>query len=303
MQTELEGILVVNKEGGLTSHDVVARLRRVFKMRRIGHCGTLDPLATGVLVVCLGRLTRLNEWISDADKEYLATFCLGAQSNTGDRDGTVQAIEFRERVDIISLKSALKTLTGTYDQVPPAFSAIKVNGVPSYRLARQDIAVPLKARKISINTIEVLEYHWPMVRLRIACSKGTYIRSLAMDLGEKLGCGAYVEALHRTKVGPLGENRAWTLGEIATQVSVGKLQDLFVPPAQCLSDLPHLVLDEFELKRFGNGQKIKIASFQKGQTPQDFAAVFDKDECLYGIGRWEIEGSLLKPVKVLKLAS
>jgi tRNA pseudouridine55 synthase len=297
MATEDEGILVVKKGPGLTSHDIVARLRRIFNMRRVGHCGTLDPLATGVLVVCLGRLTRLNEWIANADKEYLATFYLGANSDTGDANGVIQPTDAYEPPDFERLESSLQALTGTYDQVPPAFSAIKVNGVPSYRLARQNKAVPLKARKITIKVIEPLQYSWPMLRIRVACSKGTYIRSLAMDLGTDLGCGAYVNALHRTRVGTLDETNAWTLEEIETRVNEARFEGLFVPPVQCLDNLPHLVLNSLDLKRFGSGQGVSIASFDVVKKRQNYA-IFDINKCLYGIGCWDLDSALMKPVKV-----
>jgi len=294
-----EGILVVDKEIGPTSHDVIASLRSIVGMRRIGHCGTLDPLASGILLVCLGSFTRLNEWLSAGEKEYESTFFLGATSDTCDAQGHItpgQNITIPAEDEVIR---QVRSFAGTIEQVPPAFSALKVQGVRSYKLARRNLAVPLKARKVHIRDIDVLHYDFPLVTLRITCSRGTYIRSLAADLGVRLGCGGYVQALRRCRVGKLGLDRALSLEQVREVVRSGKLTQHFVAPHNALDDLGEAVLDPLQLSSFVHGNPVSIKP--------DFAvpdkmvcAVYDSDKHLYGIGQWEsIEGAL-KPVRVLR---
>ena len=294
-----EGILVVDKETGPTSHDVVASMRTILNMRRIGHCGTLDPLASGILLVCLGAYTRLNEWLSAGEKEYETTFFLGATSDTCDAQGHISA---RQNIDIPAkdeLVRQVQSFAGTIEQVPPAFSALKVNGVRSYELARRNLAVPLRARKVHISCIEVLQYEFPKLLLRVVCSRGTYIRSLAADLGERLNCGAYVHTLRRSRVGNLGLDKALELEQIRELSETGKIVHHFVPPQSALNDLGQVVLKPHQLKLFVHGSRVNIKP-DLVEWEKKILAVYDPDMHFYGIGQWENQEGDLKPLKVFR---
>ena len=292
-----DGLLVVDKERGPTSHDVVARIRQITKMRRIGHCGTLDPLATGVLVICLGRFTRLNEWLSVSEKEYRTVIGLGASSDTYDALGSITALRNVKVPKVDALLEKLQEFEGTIEQIPPAFSALKVHGVRSYKLARCNKAVPLKPRQVHIGAIEVINYTFPQLVLRIVCSKGTYIRSLAADLGLRLGCGAYVQELRRLRVGNLDLNQAFSLDRIREAEMEGRLELCFIPPHQALSGLPCVYLDPRRLMDFVHGHSVHLsrADAPQGQT----CAVYDIHQEFYGMGMREGQ-EVLKPVKVLR---
>lgn len=197
----MDGFLVINKPQGWTSFDVVAKVRNKFKAKKVGHTGTLDPMATGVLVLCLGKATKLAQELTGLDKEYVAEITLGATSNTDDAEGEVVKNEDAQAISIDRVQEALKAFEGEILQMPPQFSAKKVKGRRAYALARKGETVELKAVQVKINTIEILSYEWPILKLRIDCSKGTYIRSIARDLGQELNVGGYLSALERTKVG------------------------------------------------------------------------------------------------------
>ena len=294
-----DGVLVVDKEPGPTSHDVVAALRRIAGLRRIGHCGTLDPLATGVLVVCLGRFTRLSQWLSEGEKAYDAAFFLGATSDTCDAQGNIVPGAGAEAPDSGRVRDALRGFEGSIEQVPPAFSAVKVNGVRSYDLARRRKAVPLKPRPVHIAELEMVAYDYPLLELRVWCSRGTYIRSLAADLGRELGCGAYVQSLRRTRVGALGLDSARSLPEIRDAAAAGRLAQCFVPLPQALAGLSEVVLDAPGLERFVHGNPVGMGEMaDRGQ--ELVCAVYDRDMELRGIGRLDAEGSSLRPLQVLR---
>lgn len=198
----LNGIINVYKERGYTSHDVVAKLRGILKQKKIGHTGTLDPEAEGVLPVCLGRATRLCDLLTEKDKTYETVLHLGIETDTQDRTGTVLA-ENEAAASALSeeqVRTAVSGFLGTYAQIPPMYSALKVNGKKLYELARQGIEVERKARQVQIYAIDILDFALPEVKLRVRCSKGTYIRTLCHDIGQVLGCGGCMESLLRTDV-------------------------------------------------------------------------------------------------------
>jgi tRNA pseudouridine55 synthase len=290
--SERDGVLVVDKTTGPTSHDVVAGVRRVFGLRRVGHCGTLDPLATGVLVVCLGAYTRLSDWLSRGDKEYETTLVLGASSDTGDRQGKIQPL-----TEILpapeAAAAALEQFKGLIQQVPPAHSAVKVDGVRSYRLARSQQPVVLEPRQVELKSIEVLEYAPPRLRLRIRCSRGTYIRSLAIDLGGVLGCGAYVEELRRLRVGALHLSQAFTFDQLRELAAGDRLGETLVPIEQALGQLPACGLSAAETQVFVHGGTLSPAGKGTGEGER---AVFDGEGRLLGIGRLAL--GALRPLKV-----
>lgn len=209
----LSGIINVYKEAGYTSHDVVAKMRGICRQKKIGHTGTLDPAATGVLPVCLGTGTRLCDMLTDRDKEYVAEFLLGVVTDTQDITG--QVLERREvTVSGEQVRSAALSFLGAYDQVPPMYSALKVNGRKLYELARAGQEVERKARRVEILELEILEMSLPVVKMRVVCTKGTYIRTLCADIGERLGCGGTMQSLERTRVGGFRKEDALTLAQL-----------------------------------------------------------------------------------------
>ncbi len=212
-----EGVLNIDKPGGLTSHDVVNRIRRLTGIRRIGHAGTLDPLATGVLLLCIGRTTRLVEYLVGHDKVYEVTVRLGQTTNTYDAEGEVVMERPFTHLTTIQIEQALVPFRGLIQQKPPIYSAIKKDGQPLYKLARAGVEVDVPAREVTIHRLELLDVTLPELRLRVNCSSGTYIRSLAHDLGEALGCGGHVTALRRTAVGDFGVADAVPLADLTAQ--------------------------------------------------------------------------------------
>ncbi|MBP5732814.1 MAG: tRNA pseudouridine(55) synthase TruB, partial [Lachnospiraceae bacterium] len=190
----LNGMIIVKKEAGFTSNDVVAKMRGICGQRKVGHTGTLDPDATGVLPVCLGNGTKLCDMLAERDKEYVTELLLGVTTDTQDISGTVLS-EREVNASEEEVRAAIQSFVGAYDQVPPMYSALKVNGKKLYELAREGKEVERKARRVAILEIEILEMKLPVVKLRVACTKGTYIRTLCHDIGEKLGCGGTMKSL------------------------------------------------------------------------------------------------------------
>lgn len=221
-----DGIVVVDKSGGMTSHDVVARVRRLAATRRVGHAGTLDPMATGVLVVGIGRATRLLGFLSGQDKEYDATIRLGVTTTTDDADGDIVETCDASGVADSALAAAVAALTGPIEQVPSAVSAVKVGGVRAYKRVRDGETVELAPRPVTVSTLEIVGRRGDEVDVHVTCSTGTYIRALARDLGAALGVGAHLTALRRTRVGAFGIERARDLDELAEQLRVVSLADV-----------------------------------------------------------------------------
>jgi tRNA pseudouridine55 synthase len=245
----LDGFVNLCKPSGLTSHDLVARVRRILGTRRVGHAGTLDPLAEGVLPIALGRATRLIDRLSSADKEYEAWAVLGLRTSTDDAEGEPLAQNDVPDFSTQELQTALGTFAGQIEQVPPAYSAIKVAGRRSYDLARSGASVALSARTVTIESIELRSWERPVLHFRVCCSKGTYIRSLARDLGERLGVGASLGRLIRLRVGPFDLGQAVDLEELAERRSV-----LVLPPDALLRDCPSLVIDDAEVDHLRHGR-------------------------------------------------
>lgn len=210
----MDGILIVNKPQGMTSHDVVDFVRRSFGLKKVGHAGTLDPMATGVLVMLLGKLTKSAHTFLTDDKEYEGTITLGARSDTGDAWGSITASGPVGDITNDRILDAFKRFTGDIEQYPPAYSAVKVNGRRLYKLARKGVKVEVAPRKISIRSLEVKDIALPEVSFGLTCSKGTYVRQLAVDIGESLGCGAYLSRLVRTRSGRFTIEEALTVEEL-----------------------------------------------------------------------------------------
>ena len=207
----IHGIINVYKEKGFTSHDVVAKLRGIVGQKKIGHTGTLDPDATGVLPVCLGKATKLCDLLTDKDKTYEAVMLLGMTTDTQDVTGRILEERSTETLTADKVREAIRSFIGDYDQIPPMYSALKVNGKKLYELAREGKVVERKARPVKILDIRIIEMDLPRVRMEVSCSKGTYIRTLCHDIGEQLGCGGCMESLIRTRVSAFQINDAKTL--------------------------------------------------------------------------------------------
>lgn len=249
--TLVEGVLNVDKPAGMTSHDVVNRVRRVAGTRRVGHAGTLDPLATGVLLVCVGRATRLVEYLVGQPKVYEATVRLGQTTDTYDADGEI--IDERPlTVTLQDLENALAQFRGDIEQIPPMYSAIKQGGQPLYKLARQGKEVERKTRHVTIYELTQLYWDPPDLTIRVMCSSGTYIRSLAYDLGEVLGCGGHITMLRRTAIGDFAANTAVSLADLAPENVAAHL----LPLDTAVSHLPRLDLTTEEALDLLNGKQI-----------------------------------------------
>jgi tRNA pseudouridine55 synthase len=289
------GLLVLDKPHGLTSRAALDQALRWFPHgTKVGHTGTLDPLATGVLVLCVGRATRLTEFVQDMPKAYDADITLGDRSATDDAEGPITSVAVESPPDRAAVETAIASFVGTILQVPPAYSAAKLAGRRSYDLARQGRPVDLAPRTVRIDRIEALAYEYPALRLRIDCGKGTYIRSLARDLGERLGCGGYVSALRRTRVGPFVSEQA-----VPLDADAATAQARLLPPAMAASKLPSVVCDEIQLSRFASGQAVPFGT-QSGVEigPDTTLAVFDAAGQFGGIGRTDSDARLVRPVKV-----
>ena len=220
----IHGIINVYKEKGFTSHDVVAKLRGIVGQKKIGHTGTLDPDATGVLPVCLGKATKLCDLLTDKNKTYEAVLLLGKTTDTQDITGEVLEEKSTEALTEEKVREAIEGFIGDYEQIPPMYSALKVNGKKLYELAREGKVIERKARLVKILDIQILEIDLPKVRMEVSCSKGTYIRTLCHDIGEKLGCGGCMESLIRTRVSTFRIEDAKTLDEIETLKQEGKVK-------------------------------------------------------------------------------
>ena len=283
----LFGFLNIYKPKGLTSHDVVARLRKITKVRQIGHTGTLDPFATGVLPICIGKSTRLIEYLDD-DKEYLATVQFGKNTTTYDLEGEITAT-FDKKVTEEDVKNALKAFEGEISQIPPIYSAIKVNGKKLYDYARQGQDIEIKPRKVTISKIELKEFDKTSqsAKITVACSKGTYIRSIAYDLGAKLGCGGYLTALERTQAGKFQVNTTIKLEDL-TEVS--QIVENLINPLDMLN-IPIHNLSENERERVSHGMSICNSDF-----PDSDIVILSYGGRIYAIGKVEQNKILVKKV-------
>lgn len=294
----INGIINVYKEKGYTSFDVVAKLRGILKMKKIGHTGTLDPDAEGVLPVCLGKATKVCDLLTDKDKEYEAVMLLGTVTDTQDISGAV--LEKREvRVTEEEVTAAIQSFVGDYMQIPPMYSALKVDGKKLCDLARAGVTVERKARPVKILGIEILEVKFPRVRMRVECSKGTYIRTLCQDIGEKLGCGACMESLLRTRVSSFEVSNALRLSEIeelvkkqAGSVPAEKWKTEMFPFVNSV-DSVFLQYEKAVVKRefakvLYNGGRLGMEMFVEALKPegQEMLRVYDEKGSFVGIYRF-----------------
>lgn len=285
----LNGIIIVYKEAGFTSNDVVAKMRGICRQRKIGHTGTLDPAATGVLPLCLGTGTKLCDMLTDKDKEYVAELLLGVTTDTQDITGTVLT---RQPVEVTKeqVEKAVMSFQGGYEQIPPMYSALKVNGRKLYELAREGKEIERKARRVELPEIEILDMRLPVVKFRVLCSKGTYIRSLCADIGEKLGCGGTMQSLERTKVGRFSLMEAHTLTELERIRDNEGLESILMPTESAFSELKRLLTKpEFD-RLLKNGNPIGKECLDEGKdgiTREKGASVQDEAGCIMEFGDGE----------------
>ena len=256
-QAKISGIFIVDKPAGVTSHDVVQAVRRASGERRVGHAGTLDPMATGVLLICMGKATRLSEYLMEGRKRYRATIHLGVTTDTYDAQGQVTSQADALAVTRSQVEAAAARFVGVMEQRPPMYSAIKRQGQPLYKLARQGIQVEREPRPVHIHDIRFLAWAPPLFTLEITCSKGTYIRSLAHDLGQALGCGAHLAALTRTASGSFDLEQAITLPALLDALGNGTWAQHLRPMGEALGGRPAWTVDADTARRIQQGQQVE----------------------------------------------
>lgn len=257
----VNGILLLDKPAGLTSNGALQRVKRLYKAAKAGHTGSLDPLATGVLPLCFGEATKFSQFLLDADKQYVTTITLGVSTTTGDADGEIVDTGVVGSYTGDDIESVLEQFRGEIDQTPSMYSAVKMNGKPLYKLARQGIEVERESRRVKIYKLDVLRHEADQLELEIVCSKGTYIRSLAEDIGEVLGCGAHISQLRRMASGPFHVDQVHTLEEleaIADRDGMEALDQLLLPESAAVQDWPAVELTELTASWFRQGQAVQI---------------------------------------------
>ncbi len=293
------GVINIYKEKGFTSHDVVAKMRGILQQKKMGHTGTLDPDAVGVLPVCLGNATRLADMLTDRDKEYEAVMRLGVATDTQDMSGTILE-EKPVQVSDAEVEAAIRSFVGGYEQVPPMYSALKVNGKKLYELAREGREVERKPRSVSLYTIEILSMQLPEVCIRVACSKGTYIRTLCHDIGEKLGCGAAMLSLKRTKSGCFTLDTAITLSALEQLRDEKNVEKVLIPVDAMFDDLAQVHVPDIFIKAVQNGNFFSLHQIMERRMfgPGEEVRVYDSAGRFYGIYAFDGEAGVFKPRKM-----
>jgi tRNA pseudouridine55 synthase len=297
----MDGILNINKSTGMTSHDVVAKVRKLLKQRRVGHAGTLDPAASGVLPICVGQATRVAEYLSESGKAYQATIVFGAVTDTYDSEGTIIHTASTQDLTLSKLEALLPAMLGEHMQIPPRYSAIKLQGQPAYKRARAGEDVAMEARPITIYQLEIIDWQPsqpPTLTLAIECSKGTYIRSLAYDLGEQAGCGAYLGGLVRTRSGPFSLVESITLEQLTEAAAQGTIAQLLFPADKAIEQYPALTLDETTTERVKHGNAFQLEEKPGAVSGQGLARVYDDKGRFVAIAEWNEERKVWQPVKV-----
>jgi len=293
----VNGVLIINKPQNWTSHDVVNKTRRLLQEKKIGHTGTLDPLATGVLVLCIGQATKIVRYLEADDKQYIAELKLGATTDTLDSAGSI--LETREYTPPSQdeVKRALDRFRGGILQRPPAYSAVKVSGVPSYRLARQGTILEHQERPVTISEITLLEYRDPLVRFSVTCSKGTYIRTLCADIGAFLGAGAHLTALVRTRSGRFRIEHAIDLEQLARKASLGLAEQSLLSLSEALGSFVAVTVGASDALRISHGNTISIPPGFVVNDSQPLIQVLDRDGRMLAVAK--TSAGLIKPEVVI----
>ncbi|MCH2344503.1 MAG: tRNA pseudouridine(55) synthase TruB [Pseudomonadota bacterium] len=286
----ISGIVVLDKANGLSSNAALQEVKRLYEANKAGHAGSLDPLATGVLPVCLGEATKVSQFLLDSDKRYRARIKLGIRTDTGDSEGSI--IERNEGISVSrkAVERALTKFKGEVEQVPPMHSAIKMNGVPLYKLARKGITVEREPRLVTLYQICLVEFVNSELELEISCSKGTYIRTIADDLGQELGCGAHVIELRRTQAGVFTEKDSISSEELALEKEnrgLDKIDQFLIPMDRAIQDLPEVNLPSITASHVKNGQAVLVRHLPKNGLVRMY-----EDEQFIGIGSIDDDGKV-----------
>ncbi len=295
----MDGILNINKATGMTSHDVVARVRKLLKQKRVGHAGTLDPAASGVLPVCIGLGTRVAEYLSESGKAYRAEIQFGSVTDTYDSEGNVLRTSATDTLTLAHIEEALPHFLGAQMQIPPLYSAIKLQGQPAYKRIRAGEEITLEARPIEIYALQIVNWQTPLLTLDVECSKGTYIRSLAYDMGEYLGYGAHLAGLARTRSGPFMLEQSISLEQLALIIEEGELTDAVFPPDFALQHYPALFLDEETTQRVLHGNTFQH-ELSSPQLESDLVRIYDNNGHFLAIASWDTAGQVWHPKKVFE---
>ena len=293
----MDGVIVVDKPAGCTSHDVVNRMRRLAQTRRIGHLGTLDPLATGVLPLLIGRATRLAQYFGSNDKRYDATIRFGVTTDTYDREGSPTATCQDFQLDRDQLDRALESYRGAFLQTPPPVSAKKIRGTPAYKLARQNVAVELEPVEVTVHSLELVETTSTTARILVHCSAGLYVRAIAHDLGQQLGCGAILDELRRTASGDFTIDESHTLEELDELARADRLHEALIPAAQLLPQFPAEIVDPTTAGQIRQGRDFRVSPFRTRANQRWVKAVTSDGE-LVAIGEARLP-TVYHPVLVL----
>jgi len=266
----MNGVLVIDKPAGLTSHDVVNRVRRIFQQRSVGHLGTLDPSATGVLPLVLGNLTRLAQFYTSAEKIYEGVIRFGFATDTYDAEGMPAGSSQNIKVSLEELRQMATGFQGVIEQMPPPFSAKKINGVPAYRLARKHQEVPLKPVQVEIKEFEILNAEDDHASFRARVASGTYMRSVAHEMGQQLGCGAHLSSLRRTSLGEFELSDAHTLEEADTAANAGLLDEILIHPRKLLPHFPSVTANEETASHIRNGRAVNLPELSRARQVKVF---------------------------------
>ena len=281
---DVSGVLVLDKPQGITSGGAVQHVKRLFVARKVGHTGSLDPLATGVLPLCLGDATKFSQYLLNSDKRYLARLRLGISTKSGDSDGEVVQERDAKGIGRDDVERELGAFRGDIEQVPSMYSAVKHHGKPLYKLARQGIEIEREARPVTIYHNEIVAFEGPSLTLDIHCSKGTYVRTIAHDLGEALGCGAHVDALRRTQAGPYGEDDLVTMAELDEARSERRLDALLRPVASTVGQWPQVTLAGAPAFYLKQGQPVLVPHAPTDGWVQLVEEGTDCDGTFIGVG-------------------
>ena len=295
----MNGIIPLDKPAGITSFGAVARMRKILNQKKIGHAGTLDPMATGVLPILVGSATRFLDYLPSSDKRYTALIKLGVQTNTLDTTGEITATS-DTKVTREQVEEVLKSFEGKISQVPPMYSAVQKDGVRMYVLARQGVEVERESREVTIYSLKLLDFdeNEQEFSLDVACSKGTYIRSLADDIGGKLACGACLAGLRRTEAAGFKLGACYSLEEVAEYAAEGHMEKRLVPIEDALGFYPAVYVSEKQAVRFSNGGELELIRL-KGRFDDGIYRIFSPEDKFLGLAEASNENNVMKPIKVI----
>ena len=290
---DISGILLLDKPSGITSNTALQIVKRLYDACKAGHTGSLDPLATGVLPLCFGEATKFSQFLLDADKRYQATFKLGVITDSGDADGKVLETRSVPEISDLKLESVLESYRGEISQIPSMFSALKVNGQPLYKLARQGIQIERKSRLVTIHELRVLERHQDMITVDVQCTKGTYVRTLAEDIGLELGCGAHVVELRRLSAGPYTVDETVSMEQLEVLAEdKAQLDARLQPVSSAVQDWPQVELTEVTASYIRQGQPVQIANAPTTGWVSIFSESDDPNEEFIGVGEVMDDGRI-----------